>query len=82
MRYVIRAQVHTIGSYAAHADQKGLVKFVAGMRKGPTEIRIDHSDPAVKQQLAGVRRKPCGDSITVVEIVIPYSFEMECDCES
>lgn len=39
-RYDIRAQVHTIGRYFAHADQKGLVGFVAGMRHWPSEIRI------------------------------------------
>ncbi|WP_394233780.1 MBL fold metallo-hydrolase RNA specificity domain-containing protein [Pseudomonas anguilliseptica] len=27
-RYDIRAQVHNIGGYSVHADQKGLVSFV------------------------------------------------------
>ncbi len=51
-RYAIRAQVHTIGGYSAHADQKGLVGFVTRMRHWPSEVRIVHGDPASKLALA------------------------------
>ncbi|WP_371136150.1 MBL fold metallo-hydrolase RNA specificity domain-containing protein [Pseudomonas sp.] len=30
--YAIRAQVHTIGGYSVHADQKGFLGFVTSMR--------------------------------------------------
>lgn len=51
-RYVIRAQVHTIGGYSAHADQKGLLGFVTRMRQWPSDIRIAHGDAAAKAVLA------------------------------
>jgi len=38
----IRAGITSIGGYSAHADQKGLVGFVTGMRDWPTEIRVVH----------------------------------------
>jgi metallo-beta-lactamase family protein len=41
-RYAIRAQVHTIGGYSAHADQKGLLRFVTSMRQWPSQVRIVH----------------------------------------
>ncbi|MGE8502057.1 MAG: MBL fold metallo-hydrolase RNA specificity domain-containing protein [Pseudomonas sp.] len=51
-RYDIRAQVHTIGGYSAHADQRGLVRFVTGMREWPSEVRVVHGDSAPKRELA------------------------------
>ncbi|RMH85078.1 MBL fold metallo-hydrolase [Pseudomonas sp. AOB-7] len=50
-RYAIRAQVHTIGGYSAHADQNGLVGFVTRMRRWPSEVRIVHGEVSAKQQL-------------------------------
>jgi len=53
-RFEIRAKVTSIGGYSAHADQKGLVEFVTGMRQWPTEIRIVHGEPKAKQALAAL----------------------------
>jgi len=50
-RYDIRAQIHTIGGYSAHADQEGLVGFVTRMRHWPSEVRIVHGDAVAKQAL-------------------------------
>ncbi|NWL79051.1 MBL fold hydrolase [Pseudomonas taiwanensis] len=43
-RFDIRAGVHTVGGYSAHADQKGLVNFVTRMRHWPSEIRLVHGE--------------------------------------
>jgi len=51
-RLDIRAGIATIGGYSAHADQKGLVEFVSGMKKPPTEIRLVHGEEGAKRQLA------------------------------
>ncbi|MGA6100261.1 MBL fold metallo-hydrolase RNA specificity domain-containing protein [Stutzerimonas marianensis] len=51
-RLAIRAGVTTIGGYSAHADQEGLVKFVTGMRRRPSQIRIVHGESKAKQALA------------------------------
>ena len=50
-RIDIRAGVHTISGYSAHADQKDLVNFVKRMRHKPSEIRIIHGDDEAKQAL-------------------------------
>ncbi len=50
-RVIIAAEVLTLGGYSAHADQQGLVQFIRGMRKRPTQIRIVHGDIAAKQAL-------------------------------
>jgi len=44
--------VTSIGGYSAHADQKGLVGFVMGMRAWPTDIRIVHGERRAKEALA------------------------------
>ncbi len=51
-RFDIRAKVTSIGGYSAHADQKGLVAFVTGMREWPEEIRVVHGEAAAKRVLA------------------------------
>lgn len=53
-RYPIKAGVHTLGGYSAHADQKGLIGFVTGMRHGPEEVRLVHGDDIAKAKLATV----------------------------
>ena len=55
-RYDIRAQVHTISGYSAHADQQGLVDFVRRMQRRPREIRLIHGDPQASETLAGLLR--------------------------
>ena len=47
----IRAGVETIGGYSAHADQQGLVDFVAGIERVPDEIRLVHGDGHSKRAL-------------------------------
>ena len=51
-RHDIRAQVHTIGGYSAHADQQDLLDFVAGIPDPPREIRLVHGDEGAKNTLA------------------------------
>lgn len=47
-RYDIRAGVHSIGGYSAHADQTGLVAFVTQMEEWPVEIRLVHGETGAK----------------------------------
>ncbi len=44
----IRAQIHTIGGYSAHADQKGRMYFFTRMREWLSEVRIVHGEPAAR----------------------------------
>lgn len=51
-RIVIRAGVHVLSGYSAHADQAGLVRFVTGMRQLPREVRLIHGDDDARAALA------------------------------
>ena len=70
-RYDIRAQVHTIGGYSAHADQRGLVSFVTRMTHWPSEVRIVHGELEAKQQLATVLQQRYAATDKTLKIVIP-----------
>lgn len=50
-RYTIRAQVHTIGGYSAHAGQDDLVNFIRRIPKLPREVRLVHGDAQAKDVL-------------------------------
>ena len=50
-KYPIRAAVHTIGGYSAHADQKDLLNFIRRMRRRPKLVRLVHGDAAAKAAL-------------------------------
>lgn len=50
-RYDIKAGVHTISGYSAHADQKNLINFIKRMRHKPQHIRIVHGDDNAKVEL-------------------------------
>jgi len=67
-RYDIRAQVHKIGGYSAHADQKDLLNFVKRMRKKPQEIRIVHGDEDAKRVLQQKFR----ELVPEAQVLIPH----------
>ena len=50
-RFDIRASVHTLSGYSAHADQADLLRFASTMRKPPSTIRIVHGDDDAKEAL-------------------------------
>jgi len=66
-RVTINAKIHTISGYSAHADQNGLIKFVTGMRKKPSHIKIVHGDNDAKAALASKYKEVLGSEV-VVEI--------------
>jgi metallo-beta-lactamase family protein len=57
-RYDIRAGVHTIDGYSAHAGQRDLVGFIRRMRHAPGQVRLVHGDEdakrALKRELKGL----------------------------
>jgi len=65
-RYDIRARIHQVGGYSAHAGQSDLVAFVSGIPVPPREIRIVHGDTGAKRAL-----KRCFQSLTGTDIIIP-----------
>lgn len=61
-RIDIRARIHTLPGYSAHADQQGLVNFVKRMRRKPGEIRIVHGDDEAKKTLAAKLAEVCPEA--------------------
>ncbi|WP_417566215.1 MBL fold metallo-hydrolase [Marinobacter sp.] len=53
-RYEIRARVHQVGGYSAHAGQSDLVRFVQGIPETPSEIRVVHGDGDAKAAFRGM----------------------------
>ena len=50
-RYAVRAKVHTLSGYSAHADQRNLVRFVRRMRVQPREIVLVHGEARARRVL-------------------------------
>ena len=53
----IRAKVHSLSGYSAHADQKGLVEWVESMSEKPGKIKLVHGEPKAQRALAEVLEK-------------------------
>lgn len=70
-RYAIRAGVHTLGGYSAHADQAGLLRFITGMQSWPHEVRLVHGDAGAKAALAEELSKLAQAASVRLDIVIP-----------
>lgn len=51
-RFPIRASVHSISGYSAHADQADLLRFVSGMKQPPGEVVLVHGESGPKAALA------------------------------
>ena len=65
-RIDIRAGVHTLGGFSAHADQSDLLRFVGRVRQSPAQIRIVHGDDSAKRALAAQISMQCPASKVLV----------------
>jgi metallo-beta-lactamase family protein len=50
----IKAGVHTLSGYSAHADQKGLLDWVERMPEKPGRIHLVHGEPTAQKALAAM----------------------------
>ena len=48
----IRAAIHSVSGYSAHADQKGLINFIKRMRKKPEKLILVHGEETARDALA------------------------------
>jgi metallo-beta-lactamase family protein len=65
-RYDIRARIHQVSGYSAHAGQSDLLRFIQGISQAPQEIRIVHGDEDAKQAF-----KKELDRLLSSEVLIP-----------
>ena len=66
-RIAIRAGIHTLGGFSAHADQHDLLNFVGRMRRKPGVLRLVHGDDAAKRSLSAAIHQRWPE----IEVVIP-----------
>src|SRR5690554_2748096 len=66
-RFDIRAQVHQVGGYSAHAGQSDLLRFVEGIPEAPKEIRVVHGDHDAKQAL----QAKLTELMPATEVIVP-----------
>ena len=50
----IKAGVHTLSGYSAHADQRGLLDWVERMPEKPGKIQLVHGEPKAQKALAAM----------------------------
>ena len=50
-KFNIEAKVHTLSGYSAHADQKGLIEWVASMPEKPGRIKLVHGEAGARKEL-------------------------------
>lgn len=51
-KMTIRAAVHTVSGYSAHADRDNLLSFIGRMRSQPKEVRLIHGEDEARSALA------------------------------
>lgn len=68
-RFDIRASIHTISGYSAHADQTDLLNFVRRMKRPPQQVRIIHGDEQAKREL----QRKMQSVLPQAKVIIPRS---------
>ena len=53
----IKANIHVLTGYSAHADQNGLVEWVQAMPQKPAAIKLVHGETNARRALAGVLKE-------------------------
>ncbi|NLW45754.1 MAG: MBL fold metallo-hydrolase [Firmicutes bacterium] len=61
----VRAQVHSIGGFSAHADQAGLMDWLGTFEKTPRGIFITHGESGAQKELADLIRRNIGLKTTI-----------------
>ncbi len=56
-RKTIKARVHTLSGYSAHADQKGLIDWIESMPDKPGAVKLVHGETQARGALAEVLEK-------------------------
>lgn len=51
-RVQVRARVHSLSGYSAHADQASLLRFVRAVRRGPERVVLVHGEASARRALA------------------------------
>jgi len=61
----VRAHIHTLGGFSAHADQKGLLDWLAHFDSLPSEVFVVHGEEEISLTLAQLIRERFHVKVTV-----------------
>ena len=64
----VRASVHTLGGFSAHADQKALLDWAGAFKVPPAQTFIVHGEEHSAQALAALLRERLHHQVTVPEL--------------
>jgi metallo-beta-lactamase family protein len=53
----VKAHVHTLGGFSAHADQKGLLEWLSHFRNPQLEVFVNHGEEKVSMELSQLIRQ-------------------------
>lgn len=56
----VRAKIHSIGGFSAHADQAGLIDWLKGFTQLPRGIFITHGENSAQKEMAALIRQKFG----------------------
>lgn len=62
----VRAKIHLLSGYSAHADKLDLIQFVSHIEQGPQQIRIVHGEYPAQAELARALREIRPDSEIII----------------
>ncbi len=63
----VRAEVREIPALSAHADQRGLIEWVASIREPPRAVSLIHGEPRAREALAAALRTSYGWTVNLPE---------------
>lgn len=63
----VRASVHTLNGFSAHADRPALMNWAAGFHKPPTKVLITHGEASAAEAFASHLREDLGWDVMVPE---------------
>ncbi len=53
----VRAHIHTLGGFSAHADQKGLLEWLSHLKNPQLEVFINHGEEKISMELSQIIRQ-------------------------
>ncbi|MBN1841428.1 MAG: MBL fold metallo-hydrolase [Deltaproteobacteria bacterium] len=56
-RVTIKAKIHVLPGYSAHADQNGLIEWVESMPEKPKAIKLVHGEPQAQSALGSILKE-------------------------
>jgi metallo-beta-lactamase family protein len=61
----VRAEIQDIPALSAHADQRGLIEWVASLASPPRAVSLVHGEPAAREALAAALRTKYGWTVNL-----------------